>query len=307
FSRTNRILDKNKTQGNIICFRNLKDKTDEAITLFSNKDAIAEIIVEPYEKYVEQFNQSIQKLLKIVPKTEAVDLLYTEEEKLEFILAFRALIRLHKKMSHYTEFSWNDLEMEKQLFENYTSKYMDLKERLNPNSSSEKTSILNDIDFELELIRRDTINVTYIVQLLIKFQSKHSEKDKETTQKEISNLLNTEVSLRSKRDLIEKFIRENLPHIDDTDTIPEEFEKFWNTEQEKALQELVKSENLYAEKTEKLIENYLFSEREPMRKELLALRIEGRPSILKSKETGNRILGKIVNFVDIFINGMTGI
>lgn len=307
FSRTNRILDKNKTQGNIICFRNLKDKTDEAITLFSNKDAIAEIIVEPYENYVEQFNQSIQKLLKIVPKTEAVDLLYTEEEKLEFILAFRALIRLHKKMSHYTEFSWNDLEMEKQLFENYTSKYMDLKERLNPNSSSEKTSILNDIDFELELIRRDTINVTYIVQLLIKFQSKHSEKDKETTQKEISNLLNTEVSLRSKRDLIEKFIRENLPHIDDTDTIPEEFEKFWNTEQEKALQELVKSENLYAEKTEKLIENYLFSEREPMRKELLALRIEGRPSILKSKETGNRILGKIVNFVDIFINGMTGI
>ena len=306
FSRTNRTLDKNKTQGNIVCFRNLKDKTDEAIALFSNKEAIDEIIVEPYEVYTEKFNELTEKLLEIVPQISAVDNLYTEEDKLQFILTFRALIRLHKKMSHYSEFTWNDLQIEEQLFADYTSKYLDLKDKLSSSTTIEKTSILNDIDFELELIRRDTINVTYIIQLLIKFKLKHSSKDKESIEKEISNLLNTEVSLRSKRELIEKFIQESLPQIDDTDLIPEEFEKFWNEEQEKALQDLVKNENLSDEKTEKLIENYLFTEREPLRKEILDLRIEGRPSVLKSKEIGDRILNKILDFVDTFVNGISG-
>lgn len=306
FSRTNRILDKNKTQGNIVCFRNLKNKTDEAIALFSNKEAIDEIIVEPYEAYVEKFNEATQKLLEIVPQVVSVDGLYSEEDQLQFILAFRAMMRLHKKMSHYTEFTWDDLQMEEQLFADYTSKYLDLKERLTPTDPSKKASILNDIDFELELIRRDTINVTYILQLLIKFNSKQSAKDKESIEKDIFNLLNTEVSLRSKRELIEKFIQESLPHIEDTDTIPEEFEKFWNVEQEKALQELVKTENLSEEKTERLIENYLFTEREPLRKEILNLRKEGRPSVLKSKEIGDRILNKIIGFVDTFVNGISG-
>jgi len=306
FSRTNRILDKNKTQGNIVCFRNLKDETDEAIALFSNKEAIDEIIVEPYEVYVEKFNEATQKLLEIVPEIVSVDGLYSEEDQLQFILAFRAMMRLHKKMSHYTEFTWDDLQMEEQLFADYTSKYLDLKERLDPTDPSKKASILNDIDFELELIRRDTINVTYILQLLIKFKSKHSAKDKESIEKDIFNLLNTEVSLRSKRELIEKFIQESLPHIEDTDTIPEEFEKFWTVEQEKALQELVNTENLSEEKTERLIENYLFTEREPLRKEILDLRKEGRPSVLKSKEIGDRILNKIIGFVDTFVNGISG-
>lgn len=306
FSRTNRILDKNKTQGNIVCFRNLKDKTDEAIALFSNKEAIDEIIVEPYEAYVEKFNEATQRLLEIVPEVVSVDGLYSEEDQLQFVLAFRAMMRLHKKMSHYTEFTWDDLQIEEQLFADYTSKYLDLKERLDPTDPSKKASILNDIDFELELIRRDTINVTYILQLLIKFNSKQSAKDKESTEKDIFNLLNTEVSLRSKRELIEKFIQESLPHIEDTDAIPEEFEKFWNVEQEKALQELVKTENLSEEKTERLIENYLFTEREPLRKEILDLRKEGRPSVLKSKEIGDRILNKIIGFVETFVNGISG-
>ncbi len=306
FSRTNRILDKNKTQGNIVCFRNLKDKTDEAIALFSNKDAIDEIIVEPYETYVEKFNETTKKLLEIAPLVDAVDGLYSEEEQLQFILVFRALMRLHKKMSHYTEFNWEDLEIEEQLFADYTSKYLDLKDRLATDTSPEKTSILNDIDFELELIRRDTINVTYILQLLVKFKAKHGSKDREGIEREIFNLLNTEVSLRSKRELIEKFIRENLPNIEDTDTIPDEFEKFWSAEQETAFHELVKTENLFEEKTERLIENFLFSERPPLAEEIIALRVEGRPSALQAKATRERILNKILGFVDTFVSGISG-
>lgn len=303
FSRTNRILDKNKTQGNIVCFRNLKDKTDEAIALFSNKEAIDEIIVEPYEAYVEKFNQAVRKLKEIVPQVDSVDDLYTEEDKLEFILAFRAMMRLHKKMSHYTEFTWEDLDIEQQIFDGYTSKYLDIRQGIGIKSGPKKDSILNDIDFELELIRRDTINVTYILQLLIK--AKQNSKDKSINE-EIFNLLNTEVSLRSKRDLIEKFIQQSLPNLEDTEAIPEEFEKFWNDEQDKALKVLIEEENLSAEKTERLIENFLFSEREPLKGEILELRMEGRPSVLKSKEVGDRILNKILNFVDTFVSGVTG-
>ncbi len=305
FSRTNRILDKNKTQGNIVCFRNLKDKTDEAIALFSNKEAkdvVDDIIVEPYHVYVDKFNDAVDKLLDIVPHFNNVDDLYSEEEKLEFILAFREMMRLHKKMSHYTEFAWSNLAIEQQSFEAYTSKYLDLKDKLSTGGSNEKTSILNDIDFELELIRRDTINVSYIMQLLIK--AKQNTKEKANIEQEVFNLLNNEVSLRSKRELIEKFIKESLPHIEDTEDIQEEFEKFWNAEQDKALKVLVNDENLSEEKTEKLIENYLFAEREPLRNDILDLRKEGRPSILKSKEIGDRILTKILSFVDTFISGM---
>lgn len=306
FSRTNRILDKNKTQGNIVCFRNLKEKTDQAIALFSNKEAIDEIIVEPYEKYVDKFNEATEKLLELVPRVDTVDGLYSEDEKLKFILAFRTLIRLHKKMTHFTEFNWEDLDLEEDVFNGYSSKYQDIKESINLKTDVEKTSILNDIDFELELIKRDTINVNYILQLLITFKSKQADKDKEAIEKEISNLLNTEVSLRSKRELIEKFIQENLPLIEDTDSITEEFDKFWVKEQESALVKLVQTENLYRDQTEKLIENYLFSEREPLRDDLLSLRKDGKPSVLKFKETGDRILGKIMGFVDTFVNGISG-
>src|ERR1019366_4975086 len=116
--------------------------------------------------------------------------------------------------------------------------------------------------------------------------------------------LNTEVHLRSKRELIEKFIEENLPLLDDTDDIPEAFEKFWNEEQKKAFNDLVKEEKLSPEKTQSLIESYLYAEREPMRDEILELREGEKPSVLERKKIGERILSKILGFVDKFINGM---
>jgi type I restriction enzyme R subunit len=304
FSRTNRTHDKNKTQGNIVCFRNLKEKTDEAITLFSNKEAIDEVIVEPYEKYVSQFNEVVNTLSAIVPTIDSVDELYTEEDQMKFILAFRAMIRLHKKMSHYTEFDWSDLNIEEQAFLDYSSKYQDLKDKISHKSDVNKTSILEDIDFELELIRRDTINVTYIIQLLIKLKASGKPKERKSIETEIFNLLNSEVTLRSKRELIEKFIAENFIKIVDVEDITEEFANFWDEEQQKEFSRIVSEESLSAEKTEKLIENYLFAERQPMRDEVLEL-IEGeKPGLLERKRLGDRILKRIVDFVDTFINGM---
>ncbi len=305
YSRTNRILNEQKSQGNIIVFRNLKNATDQAITLFSNKEAIEVIIMKPYEDYTKKFNEAFIELIKITPTVNSVNDLKSEDDELEFIKAFRELMRIKNILTAFADFKWEDLAMAEQLFEDYKSKYLDLYDKVKSNHQKEKVSILEDVDFELELIHRDEINVNYIIQLLIKLKAS-VQKDVTRTEKEIFNLLNSDAQLRSKRELIEKFIQENLPVLEDTDDIPEAFEKFWNEEQQKAFNQLVKDENLSADKTEKIIEDYLFAEREPLRDEVLEL-IEGnKPTVLERKKVGDRILSKILDFVDTFINGMTG-
>ncbi len=304
YSRTNRILNEQKSQGNIVAFRNLKNRTDEAITLFSNKEAIEVIIMKPYEDYTAKFDEAYDELLKITPTTDSVNDLESEDDELKFIQAFRALMRIKNILTAFSDFKWEDLKMTEQLFNDFQSKYLDLWQKVKTDHQKEKVSILEDVDFELELIHRDEINVSYILQLLIKLKSQ-KQKDTTKTEQEIFNLLGTEKSLRSKRELIEKFIQENLPEITDTDDIVPAFEKFWSEEQQNAFKKLVQEENLSAEKTEKLIEDYLFAEREPLRDEILDL-IEGeKPSLLQRKTIGERILKKIMVFVDTFINGMT--
>ena len=305
YSRTNRILNEQKSQGNIVVFRNLKNATDEAITLFSNKEAIEEIIMKPYEDYAKKFNDAFIALLKITPTVNSVNDLKTENDELEFIKAFRELMRIKNILTSFADFKWHDLAMGVQLFEDFKSKYLDLYDKVKSDHQKEKVSILEDVDFELELIHRDEINVAYIIQLLIKLKSK-VKGDVSQTEKEIFNLLNTEAHLRSKRELIEKFIQANLPAIEDTDDIPQEFEKFWNEEQQRAFNQLVKDEKLSVEKTQSLIEDYLYAEREPLRDEILELLEGEQPTLLERKKISARILKKIINFVDTFINGITG-
>ncbi len=197
------------------------------------------------------------------------------------------------------------MKLTEQEFEDYKSKYLDLHDKVDHDRKKEKVSILADVDFELELIHRDEINVTYIIQLLIKLKSK-KDKGSSTTEKDILNLLNTEVTLRSKRELIEKFISENLPDISNADDITSEFEQYWSKEKQDAFDKLVAEESLSPDRTEKLIEDYLFAERTPMRDEVLEL-IEGeKPSLLQRKKSGDRILERIMDFAETFINGMMG-
>ena len=193
--------------------------------------------------------------------------------------------------------------MEEQQFEDFKSKYLDLYEKAKPSTQKEKVSILEDVDFELELIHRDEINVTYILKLLASLKNV-DENERAKKQKEIIDLLTGEANLRSKRELIERFILENLPIIEDTDDIPEQFEKFWTQEQQLAFEKIIQEENLSAHKTEQLIENFLFAEREPLRTEVLEL-IEGaQPTILQRKTIGDRILNRIMSFIDTFVNGV---
>jgi len=300
YSRTNRILNEQKSQGNIVVFRNLKKATDDAIALFSNKDAKDIIIMEPYEDYVKKFGIAFSQLLNITPTVNSVNDLQSETQELEFIKAFRELMRIKNVLTSFADFSFEHLAMNEQLFEDFKSKYLDLYDKVKSNHQKEKVSILEDVDFELELIHRDEINVAYILKLLANLKGKDPEKKR----KEIMDLLTGEAHLRSKRELIEKFIEENLPHIEDTDDIPDAFDKFWTQEQVIAFRKMCEEENLEAGKVEKIIEGYLFAEREPLRDEVLAL-IEGEPpTLLERKKVGDRILSRIMRFVETFISGM---
>ncbi len=302
YSRTNRILGEQKSQGNILCFRNLKAATDTAITLFSNKDAIEEIILPSYEAIAEKFNEALENLFVIAPTYQSVDDLETEEQELAFVQAFRALLRAKNVLASYTDFNWEVLGIDEDTFDKYKTKYLDLYDKVKQDNSKHKTSILDDIDFELELIHRDLINVAYIIKLLAKLKlAKTSEAQKQ--KKAIMDLLGGEVELRSKRELIEKFIEENIPHIDDADNIQDEFEKYWQEQKVLALAKLCDAENLDKEQFNALIETYIFSGQTPLRDEVLNC-LGNRPSILQAREIGERIINKMKEYVEVFVTGM---
>lgn len=304
FSRTNRILNEQKSQGNIVCFRNLKERTDEAITLFSNKEAIEVIIMEPYEDYVEKFNEAVQKLHEITPTVDSVDDLPSEEEELQFVQAFREMMRLKNILTTFSDFSFESLQIDEQEFNDYRSKYLDLYDKVKTNTQKEKVSILDDVDFELELIHRDEINVVYILKLLAKLKTGTKEQQTKI-RKEIVDMLASELQLRSKRELIEKFINNNLPHIDDADDIPDAFETFMSEEKQLALQKMATEEKLSPEKLNEVIGNYIFTERKPLPDDIVNM-LEEKPKILERKTVVQRITDKIINFIDTFINGMSG-
>lgn len=304
FSRTNRIIGDVKSQGNILCFRNLKGATDDAITLFSNKEAIEDIILPDYNVVASKLDDALEHLFKVTPTFEAIELLKDENEELAFVQAFRRVLRAVNVLKSYTDFNWDDLSIDEEAFNEYVDRYWSLNDKVKKASKVDKTSILNDIDFELELIQRDQINVAYILQLLAKL--KHSKSaDAKAQKKAIIDMLSGDVELRSKRELIEKFIEENLPHISDVDAIQDEFERFWHEEKVLALAKLCEEENLDKAQFKALIESYTYNGREPLRDEVFKC-LDSRPSILKAREIGARILDKMKEFVQVFVEGMTG-
>ena len=259
YSRTNRILNEKKSYGNILCFRNLKRRTDEAITLFSNKEAVETVLMKDYAEYVTDFNKYMDKLFKIASCVNDVDKLETEEEKAEFITAYRNLIRVMNRLNTFTEFSFDHIDIEEQEFEDYKSKYLDLYDEVKSKTTKEKVSILDDLDFEVELLKRDDINVTYIM-LLLKELDPNSEsyaKDKEF----ILKLLDGSEELRSKRELIEKFLEENLPLIPEEQDVEAEFDFYLMKEKEKAIEKFMVEENLYEDRLKETMYEYDFSKK----------------------------------------------
>jgi type I restriction enzyme, R subunit len=193
--------------------------------------------------------------------------------------------------------------MSEQAFADYSSKYLDIREETKRQDEKHKESILNDIDFEVELIHSDTINVTYIIKLLAKQKETSNAEEKAKQTKQILNMLSGDVELRSKRELIEKFINELLPKITDASAIEDEFHKYWEEQKIMALNKLCDEEHLDQTQFNNLINSYIFNGQEPLKEEVFAC-LEKRPSILQARSIGERIIERMKEFVNVFIEGM---
>ena len=304
FSRTNRILNDKKSQGNIVCFRNLKEQTDEAIALFSNKNAKETVLLESYEEYVARFNETSEKLLELTPTVSSVDQLPDENAEAEFIKMFRELLRIKNVLTSFAEFKDDDLTINEQSFEDYKSKYLDIYDKVKKQDEGDTVSILDEVDFELDLIHRDEINVAYILNLLVSLNKLNPEEAKKR-QKEIIDLIAGEVQLRSKRKLIEEFISENLPKLIPNGNVLKEFESYWNEHKTNAFDKLCKEENISPQKFESIVQTYVFANRLPRHQEIVDS-LNFQPKILERKTLLERITLKIEEFITTFIDGMGG-
>ena len=306
YSRTNRILNEVKSHGNIVCYRNLKEATDKAIELFANKDAVGEIIELPYEALDQKLQEKYDALIAITPTVDSVNTLQNEEEQAEFIKAFREVMRLLNKMKQYGDFNYEDLPISHQEFEDYKSKYLDLyEENKGLHKEDDKGhSIIDDLDFELELIHRDEINVTYIMNLLVRLQAA-PQAEKKSQEKMIQDLLNSDIQLRSKKELIEKFIQKHLPLIENPDDVMDAFEDFVEAERKEAIQNMSSEEALDQEKLEHVIGEYLFTDKQPLREDIVGLMIQ-KPSLKERSSKIERVTHKIYDFVNTFISGFAG-
>ena len=302
YSRTNRTMGTKKSQGNVVVFRNLKPATDNAIELFANKDAQEEIILAPYEDYLARFKEATDKLFAIAPTVESVDELLTEEDESAFVQAFREVIRVKNVLDCFTQFDFSALPLDEQTFADFRSKYLDLYDKVRSENEKEKVSILDDLDFEIELISRDKINVSYIINLLRDMRSKKPE-EQAKTRKSIMDMLDTEVQLRSKKELIERFISQHFPNVPASADIGEEFDSYWEARKQEAIVNLSKDEGLRQEGLEKVIGAYLFTEKAPMRDDVIGI-MGHRPSLRERRSVADRVIEKIKDFVETFIDGV---
>lgn len=302
FSRTNHILNEQKSQGNVICFRNLKKATDDALTLFSNKNAKETVLMPSYGEFIKLFNKAYGGLLAVAPDLESIDELKDEEAEFEFVTKFRELMRLRNILSSFADFNFAAVKMDEQDFEDYKSKYLDIYDKVKTNTKKEKDSILLDVDFELELIQRDEINVTYILNLIAQLKAGIEEEQAEY-RKAIVELLGGDPNLRSKKSLIEKFIKEQMANVDGSADITDEFEQFWKVEKQASLKSICQTEHLDEGKFNQLIDDFIFSGKSPLRDDIIGT-LETKPKLLEREEVYHQIEKRFTGYVDTFYMGM---
>lgn len=307
FSRTNRTLGELKSQGNIVCFRNLKKNTDKAIALFSNPGAEEIILIEPYERHVNLFNDGVIKVMTLAPTADAVSTLISEDDQLAFVRAFRQLMRLLNILKTFTEFDFTDLDMDPQSFENYKSAYLDLYDR--SRNKEQAASILEEVDFELELIHRDEINVAYILKLLVDLKAREESGNAEERaeaqeqRKAILDMLGKETQLRSKRELIERFINDYLPVIEPDQHVGESFAIYWDAEKKQAVRQLCVNEGLNEEAVFQMIDDYHFTGKKPLRDTVFEA-LESKPKLLERKSIFDRVVIALLDIVRKFDDGL---
>ncbi|WP_256414548.1 type I restriction endonuclease subunit R [Acinetobacter sp. 5862] len=271
FSRTNRVYNDKKPFGNIISFRNLKRATDEALALFSNKEARKTVLVPSFDEIKQDYEQAVEKLHSITPDYQTVDDLVTEDEQLEFIKAFREVMRYNAQLQTFIEYDQDDTKLDKQHFANFASKYADLCRAIRKTTKKEKVSVLDDVDFQLDLLHSDRINVGYILTLLQMAVNAETDEQRKKYEAQVHDLIGSDISLHDKQDLIQKFIEENMPKMINGQSVQVAFAQFWDAEKEQAYQHFCEQENLKPEAMKQVLDNYEFNKRLPRKEEMKEL------------------------------------
>lgn len=255
FSRTNRILNSVKTFGNIVCFRNLEDETNDALALFGDKEAGGIVLLKDYDSYyygyedkgkhVAGYKELIADLLTYFPLGTQI---IGEQNQKQFIKLFGAILRLKNILTAFDKFAGNEILSERD-FQDYQSIYLDFYQDFSKEKNNDKEKINEDIVFEIELIKQVEINIDYILMLVTKYHESNCE-DKNILVT-IDKAIGSSMQLRSKRDLIESFI----DRINSSTRIDKAWREFVNAQKEKELEEIINERNLKPAETTKFINN----------------------------------------------------
>lgn len=249
FSRTNRILNSIKTYGNIVCFRNLQEEVDKAISLFGDKDAESIVLLKSYDDYYNGYEEDDGKFHKgykgLVEEIESKFPIGTqivgEEKEKEFISLYGSLLRVTNILNAFDKFESDRLLSDRDV-QDYQSIYIDLYDKWRP-KEKQKEDISDDLVFEMELVKQVEVNIDYILALVAKYHDDNS-LDAEAVAR-ILKAVDSSTQLRSKRELIEAFLR--IVNVD-TD-VNEDWHTFVDVEMEADIQKIIDEEKLKSEQT----------------------------------------------------------
>lgn len=258
YSRTNRILNSVKTFGNIVCFRNLQKRTDEAISLFGDREAGGIVLMrgfkDYYNGYVDERGDKHDGFVDMIAELTAKfplgkERITGEKAQKEFIALFGAVLRMRNLLTAFDDFEGKEILSERDL-QDYLGRYQDLRDEWKKKrENEEKEDITDDVVFELELVKQIEINIDYILILVTKYHDSHCG-DKETLIT-IQKSIDASPELRSKKALIENFI----DGINDVDDVMAEWHSYIAAEKEKQLNEIIAEEKLKADETKKFVDN----------------------------------------------------
>ena len=321
FSRTNRVLNEKKRFGKVICFRELKSNVDAAIKLFSNNQPNEFIIREPYENVKKELNELAIKFKEKYPNVQIIDTLQSEYEKRDFVLAFREIIKKHAEIQIYEDFepSDSDFILTEQEFADFKSKYLDITVGvINPPASSTaiagepqlpygNESMLEDIDFCLELLHSDVINVAYILELIAELNP-----DEDNYQQKRQAILDTMIKdavMRSKSKLIDDFIRENVDNdkdgfqqakADGSMDLESRLTNYISMARSRAIHDLATIEGIDEEALTKYISEYDFLQRE--KPEIIKNAIKAKKGLKLMERTTmlKRVVSQLRDIINTF-------
>ncbi|TMN22688.1 type I restriction endonuclease subunit R [Lentibacillus cibarius] len=264
YSRTNRVEKATKPYGNIVCYRDLKARTDEAIEIFSQTDNTDTVLSASYEEYLNAFQDILQRVFKIAPTPVDVDQLEEEEDQRKFVLAYRDLANTMVKLKTFDKFTFDEnvLGIGEQTFEDYKSKYLTLYDSViqRGKEGEEGASVMDDIDFHIEVLRNDVINVQYIMDLLRDLNLQDA-KERDKGRRQIHQLLDKadDDHLRLKADLIREFLDEVVPNLETDQDVDEAFYDFEDQRKEAEINQFAETQDYPADLLRKLIHEYEFS------------------------------------------------